>query len=210
MLNTKYQGFRFFDFCGFRQEDFLYFFYMRLWKTCSHQESHFWPQGHNLNKHGRCLLGDATYQISRLLSKPCGFRKECLFMFSYISLFKTCDPRVGGCIFDPRGITNLVKVHLVMPQTQYQCFRPCGFRREDFFHFSCFSYISLGRGSLGNATYQISRLLAFWLQTRFFHVFPIYAFEKHVNPGGGHFGPMGHNELGKGPLGYATNQISMF
>ena len=26
----------------------------------------FWPQGHNLNKLGRGLLGDAKYQISRL------------------------------------------------------------------------------------------------------------------------------------------------
>ena len=24
---------------------------------------HFWPQGHNFNKLGRCPLGDATYQI---------------------------------------------------------------------------------------------------------------------------------------------------
>ena len=27
---------------------------------------HFWPHGHNLNKLGRGLLGDATYQISKL------------------------------------------------------------------------------------------------------------------------------------------------
>ena len=27
---------------------------------------HFWPKGHNLNKLGKGLLGDATYQISRL------------------------------------------------------------------------------------------------------------------------------------------------
>ena len=26
----------------------------------------FWPQGHNLNKLGRCPLDDATYQISKL------------------------------------------------------------------------------------------------------------------------------------------------
>ena len=32
----------------------------------------------------------------------------------------------------------------------------------------------LGRGPLGDATYQISRILALWFQTRrFFHVFPI-------------------------------------
>ena len=28
--------------------------------------AHFWLQGHDLNKFGRGLLGDATYQISRL------------------------------------------------------------------------------------------------------------------------------------------------
>ena len=27
---------------------------------------HFWPPGYNLNKLGRGLLGDATYQISEL------------------------------------------------------------------------------------------------------------------------------------------------
>ena len=27
---------------------------------------HLWPQGHNLNKFGRGLLGDATKQIPRL------------------------------------------------------------------------------------------------------------------------------------------------
>ena len=33
---------------------------------CDPREAHFWPQGHNLNKLGRDLLDDATYQISRL------------------------------------------------------------------------------------------------------------------------------------------------
>ena len=28
--------------------------------------AHFWPQGDNLNKHGRSQLGDATNQILRL------------------------------------------------------------------------------------------------------------------------------------------------
>ena len=29
-------------------------------------QGHFWPEGHNLDKLGRGLQGDATYQISRL------------------------------------------------------------------------------------------------------------------------------------------------
>ena len=29
-------------------------------------QTHIWPQGHNLNKLGRGLLGDATYQVSML------------------------------------------------------------------------------------------------------------------------------------------------
>ena len=41
-----------------------------------------------------------------------------------------------------------------MLQTKYQGSRPCGIRQEDFSHFL---YISkLGRGSLGDAKYQIS------------------------------------------------------
>ena len=41
----------------------------------------------------------------------------------------------------------------------------------------------LGRSPLDDATYQILRLKALWFQTRrFFHVFPIYAYVKHVNP----------------------------
>ena len=73
-------------------------------------------------------------------SRPCGFKK-IFSCFPYTSLCKTCDPR-DGAIFDPRGIirTNLVKVHLVMLHTKYQCSRPCGFRL-DFFPF--FPYISL-------------------------------------------------------------------
>ena len=36
-------------------------------------------------------------------SRPSGFRLEDFFMFPYISLCKTCDPRVGA-IYGPRGI----------------------------------------------------------------------------------------------------------
>ena len=37
-------------------------------------QPNFWPQGHNLNKHGKGLLDDDTYQISS--SRPYGFRQE--------------------------------------------------------------------------------------------------------------------------------------
>ena len=70
--------------------------------------------------------------------------------------------------------------------TQYQGFKPCGFRREDVFTFSLYKpmYVKhvppawgyfwphgynlnkFSRGLLGYATYQTSRLYAFWFQTR--------------------------------------------
>ena len=59
------------------------------------------PQGHNLNKLGRGPLGDATYQYQG--SRPYGFTQEEFFMFSFISLCKTCDPR-GVAIFGTKGI----------------------------------------------------------------------------------------------------------
>ena len=68
-----------------------------------------------------------------------------------------------------------------------------------------------GRGLLGDATYQISRIQALWFQTRrFFHVFPIYAYVKHMTPRAGHFYPQGYNlnKLGRGLLGGATYQLS--
>ena len=54
---------------------------------------HFGPMGHNLNKLGICLLHvvDATYQICLTF----GFRQEDFFMFPYISICKTSDPRFG-------------------------------------------------------------------------------------------------------------------
>ena len=58
-----------------------------------------------------------------------------------------------------------------------------------------------GRGSLGGASYQISRLWVLWFQTgRFFHVSPY------------HFWPPAHNlnKLGRGPLGDATYQYQGF
>ena len=66
MLQSKYQGSVPY---GFRQEDF--FSYFPIWACVKHVTNgagHFWPQGHSLNKLDRRLLGDATYQISRLVA----------------------------------------------------------------------------------------------------------------------------------------------
>ena len=64
MLHAKYQDSRQYD---FRQEDsFHIFHYISLCKTCDPGGGTiFGPFGHNLNKLGRGLLADATYQISR-------------------------------------------------------------------------------------------------------------------------------------------------
>ena len=64
MLLNKYRGSRPY---GFRQEYFFQFFpYISLCKqNVTRGWSHFWPQGHNLNKIGRGLLVDAACQISR-------------------------------------------------------------------------------------------------------------------------------------------------
>ena len=67
----------------------------------------------------------------------------------------------------------------------------------------------LGRGALGDSTYQISRPYGF-KQEDFSPYFPIKANVKHLTPGAGQFWPKGHNlnKLGRGPLGDATYQIS--
>ena len=64
MLHIKYQGSRP---CGFRQEDFFMFLPLKAYvKHVTPGRGHFWPQCYNLNKLGRGLLDDTTYQISRL------------------------------------------------------------------------------------------------------------------------------------------------
>ena len=64
VLRTKYQCSRT---KSFRQEDFLMFPYISLCKTCdSWGGDIFGPRGIILNKLGRGLLGDATYQILML------------------------------------------------------------------------------------------------------------------------------------------------
>ena len=63
ILHTKYQGSRP---CGFRQEDFFMFLPIKAYVKPVNPGGHFWPQGYNLNKLGRGLLDDTTYQKSRL------------------------------------------------------------------------------------------------------------------------------------------------
>ena len=64
MPYTKYQGS---IPCGSRQEDFFSFSLNNAYvKHVKPGAGHFWSQGHNLSKLGRCQLGDASYQISRL------------------------------------------------------------------------------------------------------------------------------------------------
>ena len=65
----------------------------------------------------------------------------------------------------------------------------------------------LGSGSLGDATYPISRLYALWFQTRlFFHFFSVNVYVKHVNPKAVPFWTQGHNlnKLGRSLLDAAT------
>ena len=60
MLHTKYLGSKPY---GFRKDFFHVFPYIGLGKICDPGVGHFWPQGYNLNKLGRGLLGDAIYQM---------------------------------------------------------------------------------------------------------------------------------------------------
>ena len=69
-------------------------------------QGHFWPQGHNLNKYGRGLLGDAVITNIKALGLLVS-DKKIFSMFPYI---RQCN---GGANFSPKGIicTNLVEVH---------------------------------------------------------------------------------------------------
>ena len=61
MLHTKYQGSNLYL---FRQEDFFHVLPILAYvKHVSPGVGQFWPRGYNLNKLGRDLLGDVSYQI---------------------------------------------------------------------------------------------------------------------------------------------------
>ena len=64
MLHTKYQGCRP---CAFRQEDFFKFLPIKDYvKSVTPEEKPFLAHGYNLNKFGRGLPDNTTYQKSRL------------------------------------------------------------------------------------------------------------------------------------------------
>ena len=71
---------------------------------------------------------------------------------------------------------------------------------------------NLGTSPLGDASYQISKLCTFSFQRRRILKFSFFVpmFRTCDPPGPGQFGPQGHhmNNLGRGPLGDATYQIS--
>ena len=48
------------------------------------EHGHFRPKGNNLNNFGRGLLGDATYQISRLYAK--WFQRRCFMLSLYMPM----------------------------------------------------------------------------------------------------------------------------
>ena len=85
MLHTKYQSSWPY---GFREEDFLRFYYEKL---ISPRAGPFWARGHNLNKLGKAPLGDATYQISKLLAL--WFRRRRFFkIIISLDLLMGCNP----------------------------------------------------------------------------------------------------------------------
>ena len=89
MLHTKYKGS---SPCGFRQEDFCMLLPIKAYvKPVTQRRGHFWPQGYNLNKLGRSLLHDTTYQKSRLWALWFQTRRF-VHVAPYISLFKHVIP----------------------------------------------------------------------------------------------------------------------
>ena len=73
---------------------FSCFHYISLCKHVTLGVGHFWPKGYKLNKFSESLLGDASYQISRLYAL--WFQIRRYFNVSpYISLCKICDPSAG-------------------------------------------------------------------------------------------------------------------
>ena len=64
--------------CAFRKEDFFMSSLYAYVKHVTPGRTHFWPKGHNLNKLGRGLPDDATYQM------PYGFKLDFLIFNSKI------------------------------------------------------------------------------------------------------------------------------
>ena len=127
----------------------------------------------HLNKLGRGPLGNATYQISNIWAMWF-LQRRFLNIFLCFSMVRTKDP-LRGAILDPGTLvwTNLVKDHQAMLYTKFQAPEPSSSGEEDFLNIFLFwsqdpppqghfgpqghHLNKLGRGPLGNATYQISR-----------------------------------------------------
>ena len=71
---------------------FSYFLIEDYVKHVTIMAGQFWPHGHNLCKLGRCLLYDATYQVSRFYAL--WFRQKDFTFIPYINICKACDPQV--------------------------------------------------------------------------------------------------------------------
>ena len=119
---------------------------------------------------------DSREYTSQKVSERKNF--EVGLLCSYVP---SCDNR-GGANSDPKGIwTNLVEVHKEMLHNKYQSSALSCFRDEKFWNLSSMFLCSniwppgwgqfwphghhmnkLGRGPLGDATYQISKLWAFF------------------------------------------------
>ena len=205
---------------------------------CS-KSSNLWPLGRGLfdprgniwknmiKVHYKML--HAKYQSSR----PSSFRDEEFWIWSILVLCsKLCAPWARAS-FDPRSIiwTNLVEIHNEILYTNYESSRPSSLKEEEFWILPSLLICSnlwppgpgqswpqehhmnkLGRGSQGDAAYQLSsNLYPFKFKRRRILNFAFFAsmFQLATNPpphptppwGGGQFWPLGHhmNKLGRSP-----------
>ena len=72
----------------------------------------FLPQGHNLNKFGSGLLGDTTYQISRL--NALWFQRRIYFhVFPKIAIVKHVTPGAGPILAQGHNLNKLGRGSLV-------------------------------------------------------------------------------------------------
>ena len=118
---------------------------------------------------------------------PCGFRQIGFFMFSLDEPLRNMLPPVGPFCAQGHNLNILGRgrwCHI----TNIKVLGSCGFREEEFYLFSLYNAIyktcdprggtifdptGIGRGPLGDAKYQVSRLSALWFQTRkLFSQFP--------------------------------------
>ena len=130
----------------------------------------FWAKGHHMNKLGKGVLGNATYQISKLHALHFQ-RRKVLKIGCFVPMFHLVTLRCRAN-FDPRGIIwkDLVKVHKEMLHTKYQSYTPFSFRESEFWSllslFLCYYFDPTGICSnlvevhkdMPHTKYQSSRL----------------------------------------------------